>query len=133
MKACVVALVLLVTLNYAAAFWNPCTGGHLAPIHVDSPQCGATLCTVQRGHSLVAEATWVAAGNHAELNVTFIAFILGLPVTLPLAPGTGNACTQLRNGATCPLVAGTTYTWDLNAPVPSATPLLSNARVQGNF
>ncbi|CRL04616.1 CLUMA_CG017684, isoform A [Clunio marinus] len=132
MMKIIIALTLLLAVSNVSAFWGPCAGV-LAPTSITSPLCDAVRCTVTRGGSLVAQAQINSPRAHSQLLIRFTAFLLGLPVELPNAPGFENACNQLGGGMTCPTQANVPFIWDMNSPIPTQVPAFANAQVRAEL
>ncbi|CRL04614.1 CLUMA_CG017682, isoform A [Clunio marinus] len=129
MAKLIIALSFLLIVSNVSAFWGPCAGVP-SPEWITSQQCDAVRCTVSRGGTLIAQAQYTSPRSHNELIVRFTAFLLGLPVFLPIPPGFEDACTQLADGITCPTPANFPIIWNMNAPIPTTVPAFNNAPVR---
>ncbi|XP_070508064.1 uncharacterized protein [Chironomus tepperi] len=116
------------------AFWSPCSdhAGN-APSSIVSASCSGNLCTVQRGETLIADATHTFTAAHSRLDVRVTAFILGIPVNLPQSPPDDDACNSMYRGGSlvgCPTVPNAVHVWRINFFIPTTYPTFSNTRVR---
>lgn len=130
MNKLIIAVALLLVVRGGFGFWTPCPGGVQAPNTITSEFCTDTVCTVQRGSSLIAEALITAEHVHHHLYISFSYTFLGLRINFTVPEEYRDACTQLRN-ARCPTVIGNDYIWDLYAPIATHYPALNNIQVRG--
>lgn len=129
-------LLAVLAVASADAFWTACAGVGNAPTSIVSPSCSGNLCTVQRGETLVADATHTFTAAHSRLDVRVTAFILGIPVNLPQSPPDDDACNSMYRGGTlvgCPTVPNTVHVWRINFFIPTSYPTFSNTRVRCKF
>lgn len=83
--AFVVIAVLVVSPAVDATFWRNCLGVR-GPDHIETPLCDNERCFAVRGQPFIANVTLSSPDVHHELLVENIAFILGIPVQLPVEP-----------------------------------------------
>jgi hypothetical protein len=117
-KFCV-AIVLLLAVTGTLAFSRACAGGQPQPTSVTSPVCSTEtgLCTVARGGALTG--TIVFSAQSAQASLAPVYTVRG-PTGNFIIPTTQNACDSISPA--CPTTTGTTYTWNLNVPVPTQVP-----------
>ena len=77
------AVLAVILAPASATFWRECMGVR-GPDHIETPMCDAERCFAVRGEPFIADVTISSPDVHQELLVQNIAFILGIPVELPM-------------------------------------------------
>lgn len=126
MKAFILALIVCLAINGSQAqFWRACPSGPGASA-VTSSNCDGTSCTVTRGQSLIATATFTPSATHSTLTSRYVAVIANVEQELQSGD---NACLDVTGG--CPVSGGAPHTWNINVEVESFLPQLNNVPVRG--
>lgn len=128
-KLSIVLVVLAV--SGAFAFWTPC-GDLPAPNDIVSAQCNDVYCEVYRGSQLRADVHMTARHVHQVLDVKFSTNFLGIDINLTIPEGRENACWHLRGGG-CPTVIGNDYVWEIDSPISTLYPAMSNVLIRGEL
>ena len=130
------AALLLAVVAVASANdvnFRPCPGGHHVPTRVWSDQCSPTLCTLRRGQIFTARAYFRPLETFNQLVVHVAASVFGINFPMNIPAGYEDACNFLGNGHSCPVHQGGDHVWELQFPVESGLPLVSNLVVQRKF
>lgn len=138
MNSVCVALVLVLAVGgtYGQQFWSACTTAapQPPPLAMTSPNCTATSCTTVRTQVLQGQLTFTATAAHTSLQSTFHAFrIQGELLIGQMNPAICDELEGVRCGPGSPLVAGTSYVWNVAFVVPNDIPLVDNVNIRGKF
>lgn len=133
-----IIVLAVLAFSSADAFWSACPDhpNALIPSRIVSAQCSATLCTLVRGEPFLADVYATHTAVHHRLDVRVTAFVLGVPVNLPLDPPDDDACNfTYRNGVFvgCPTVPGEEHLWKIDFTIPTNYPGFSNSRVRCKY
>lgn len=126
----IVLLAFVFAAEAARVNFSPCPGGLPTPNWVESDYCTGDTCTLRRGQTFTARIEFTPREQFSSLRVAIAATLLGIPFPIEIPAGFEDACDFLEAGARCPVNAGATYIWALQAPIATTYPAVSGLNMQ---